>query len=97
MNIAGGFFRIWIVFTVLWIGGCAWAFFPILTGQCPPKVSATYEDGLVCRLRSGPPEGQYFVWWEGSQHTFAITFGAPAALLFLGLAAGWIARGFKSN
>jgi hypothetical protein len=82
MNWRRGLFRLWLLASVLWVGGCLWLLdYSCFFGAYPwcnwwvvrPLLSSTYAEVL------------------------AKTFGPPVILFLIGYALLWIGRGFRSR
>jgi hypothetical protein len=83
MNYSRGFWRLWIIMSVCWISRQAWILFPGLWSiYKDPRASflAIHPDGLVL------DERLYAAAWM---------LLPPLLLLLLGIAAAWVASGFK--
>jgi hypothetical protein len=86
LRIARGLFRLWLVLTVLWIGGVgiyAWWSFPM---EVPPW--AAFESEVASFVLA---EDRRSAIWDASLRAFL----PPAFVLALGSALMWAFRGFR--
>jgi hypothetical protein len=109
LRVARGLFRLWLVLSVLWIGGVAvetWRHFPfdlLLTpGKAPP--GEFDPDTFLARdlpdFDASNPSKQYVLVREKERrsaiwHASLLAFLPPAFLLALGSAVVWAFRGFR--
>jgi hypothetical protein len=110
MNLTRGFFRLWLVISLLWIAGSGWILRDNLRSDCsdvsgphkPPTEMSDHE--LVCALASLPPPPAGFVLdqdpaiagWNLRVRAAEWIALPPLGLLLLGCAIIWVGRGFRS-
>jgi hypothetical protein len=96
MRIRRGFFRLWLVLSVIWIAGGAWLLWDDLTGKLRPEelaAQATFNPPI--------PEGYILALilenvHERCRRALQLVLLPPLGLLALGGAGFWIVRGFQS-
>jgi hypothetical protein len=87
MNYRQGLFRLWIVASVVWVGGVL--------------VAEWRQERFLDKLDRSSTRGGYEVYvYTKEGHTLPgppilLAFGPPAAAFALGLAGLWAAKGFK--
>jgi hypothetical protein len=98
LRVARGLFRLWLVLSVLWIGGVGilasheWAYIPSIPSICETPANERSED-LDCSwpARVVTDKGQR----EVIQWGITLALVPPALLLALGSALVWAFRGFR--
>jgi len=95
-----GFFRIWLVFAALWLGGAAWdaltdTSIPSATKSCSVLLHACSSTGDECFTQDDVKQCEA-VWSKERRNRLIWALVPPIALLVAGLTIGWIVRGFKT-
>jgi len=101
MNWKRGFFRLWVVFAVLWVIGVVVVAFgessiPSLTRSCDLLPQFT-ESGTGRQLTQADVDACEVVWKKKRLELVGWAAGPPAAVLLLGLVMMWVFRGFRHS
>jgi len=88
MNWRRGLFRLWIIFSIIWIGYAGWDFSESCTRNASGELYCPtgYSDWIQ--------QLQYFGLAAYARLALRL-FGVPMVLLIVGLAAWWIMIGFR--
>jgi hypothetical protein len=106
MNWKRGFFRVWLVLSVCWLGFWALGIYEHVV----ERSSAAAAHACFMAKKDIPPPGNPFDCFDGVRgnrfadliplprsisNYVAIALGPPIALLLLGLVTIWVSRGFR--
>jgi uncharacterized ion transporter superfamily protein YfcC len=97
-NIGRGMFRLWVVLSILWIGGMGW--YQYNDANKVDKNSITISLSKDSELRfdsTGISQTDEKDKQELQMKRFAIVFLPPILLLLLFPVVGWLVRGFKAT
>jgi hypothetical protein len=93
LRIARGLFRLWLVLSVLWIGGVGYVTWPAFD---PAKLAATKEHPYTgyfdpdAYLEDRPQPTRWY-----APEAALLSFAPPVFILALGSALAWVFRGFR--
>jgi hypothetical protein len=92
MNLRRGFFRLWLVISILWIGAATWFLWDVVFD--PWADFLPIKNGTVGDETALPDAPWVIAATAGRRYALTLIFIPPIALLGLGLVSLWVARGF---
>lgn len=92
MGLVRGFFRLWLLATVVWIGVMTWLFYDQIFYCVDGDIRSFFDNiGLPMNCENATKSFR-----RSPIHAIVLIVVPPAALLLFGCAVGWVVRGFRA-